>query len=132
MKNCRSKRPFGVLIFIAVFAAATAVVMLLWNWLMPAIFGLGAITFWQSAGLIVLCRLLLGGFGKFGPGRPHPMMAHKHMHGRSPEEFRRMREKFKTMSREERDEYIRSHMEAHHNYPGAGGEKPDGNHGCDR
>ncbi len=35
--------------------------MLLWNLLMPAIFGLGKITFWQSAGLCILCRILWGG-----------------------------------------------------------------------
>ena len=34
--------------------------MLLWNWLMPEIFGLTTITFWQSWGLIFLSRLLLG------------------------------------------------------------------------
>ncbi|QJW48327.1 hypothetical protein HA075_23060 [bacterium BFN5] len=35
-------------------------VMLLWNNLLPEIFGLKAITFWQGAGLVVLCRLLFG------------------------------------------------------------------------
>ncbi len=34
------------------------VVMWLWNWLMPAIFGLGAITFWQAWGLVVLSHIL--------------------------------------------------------------------------
>lgn len=38
-------------------------VQLLWNWLMPAIFGLGLITFWQAFGLIILAKLLFGGFG---------------------------------------------------------------------
>lgn len=38
-------------------------VMLLWNWLMPMIFGLGEITYLQAFGLIVLARLLIGGFG---------------------------------------------------------------------
>lgn len=35
-------------------------VMLLWNNLLPEIFGLKSITFWQGAGLVVLCRLLFG------------------------------------------------------------------------
>ena len=43
------------------------VVMHLWNWLMPEIFGLGTITFWQSAGIIILARLIFGGF-KHGSG----------------------------------------------------------------
>ena len=33
-------------------------VMLLWNWLMPVIFGLPPLTFWQSFGLMLLCSLL--------------------------------------------------------------------------
>jgi len=38
------------------------VVMGLWNSLTPAIFGWKAITFWQAVGLLILARLLLGGF----------------------------------------------------------------------
>jgi len=33
-------------------------VMLLWDWIMPILFGLGVITFWQSWGLLVLTGLL--------------------------------------------------------------------------
>ena len=33
-------------------------VMWLWNWLMPAIFGLGIITYWQAWGLVLLTHLL--------------------------------------------------------------------------
>lgn len=33
-------------------------VMLLWNWLMPDIFGLGTVTYWQSWGLVLLSHLL--------------------------------------------------------------------------
>lgn len=32
--------------------------MLLWNWLMPLIFGLVKITFWQSVGLLILSGML--------------------------------------------------------------------------
>lgn len=42
------------------------VVMLLWNWLMPDIFGLGVITFWQAVGIVVLAKLLFGGVGGGG------------------------------------------------------------------
>lgn len=38
-------------------------IQLLWNWLMPAIFGLGEINFWQGIGLFALARFLFGGFG---------------------------------------------------------------------
>jgi hypothetical protein len=39
------------------------IVMHLWNWLLPALFGWRMITFWQALGLLVLCRILFGGFG---------------------------------------------------------------------
>ena len=42
----------------------------LWNWLMPAIFGLKAITFLQALGLVVLSKILLGGFHKHAGGGP--------------------------------------------------------------
>ena len=37
--------------------------MLLWNWLMPYLFNLPEITFWQTAGLLLLSKILLGSFG---------------------------------------------------------------------
>ena len=42
-------------------------VMHLWNWLLPTLFGWKLITFWQAIGLLALCRILFGGFGKHGP-----------------------------------------------------------------
>jgi hypothetical protein len=57
--------PFGFAIFIAI---GGEVVMLLWNWLAPALFGLRQITFWQALGLLALCRILFGGFGLGGGG----------------------------------------------------------------
>ena len=41
-------------------------VMLLWNWLLPDIFGLKKISYWQAWGLVLLCHLLF----KTGP-HPH-------------------------------------------------------------
>jgi len=53
------------------------VVMLLWNWLMPALFGLPEVTYWQAVGLFVLCHLLFkghhgGGHRPHGPPGPGP------------------------------------------------------------
>lgn len=45
------------------------VVMLLWNWLMPDIFGLKRLTYWQAWGLLLLCRILFMGFGMGNGGR---------------------------------------------------------------
>ncbi len=49
----------------------TWVTMLLWNALLPAIFGLGVITFWQAMGLILLGKILFGGFHGGGNHRSH-------------------------------------------------------------
>ena len=38
-------------------------VRLLWNWLLPSLFGWRLITFWQALGILVLCRILFGGLG---------------------------------------------------------------------
>lgn len=54
---------------VAVVALVTVVVEHLWNWLMPSIFGLRMITYWEAMGLLVLSKLLLGGFHKHGGPR---------------------------------------------------------------
>jgi hypothetical protein len=56
----------GMVIFITI---GGGIVMLLWNWLAPALFGLRLITFWQALGLLALCRILFGGFGLGGGHR---------------------------------------------------------------
>ena len=62
----------GLKILVLVLLAGTVftfVVMWLWNWLMPVIFGLHAISFWQALGLLVLSKILFGGFhGGHGSG----------------------------------------------------------------
>ena len=49
----------GMLLFIFI---GGQVVTLLWNWLLPPLFGFREITFWQGLGLLALCRILFGGF----------------------------------------------------------------------
>ena len=61
-------------------------VMLLWNWLLPPLFGWPEITLLQGFGLLALCRILFGGFGKGGGGGHH-----KHR-CTSPEDTERFRE----------------------------------------
>ena len=53
----------GFLLFIAI---GGEVVRLLWNWLLPPLFGWREVTFWQALGLLALCRILFGGFGRGG------------------------------------------------------------------
>jgi hypothetical protein len=55
----------GMLLFIAI---GGEVVLHLWNWLLPPIFGWREITLWQAVGLLALCRILFGGFGWHGSG----------------------------------------------------------------
>ncbi|MDR0824026.1 MAG: hypothetical protein LBN74_02960 [Prevotella sp.] len=114
MKNYRGKRFLGVLIFLAVFAAAIAVVMLLWNALIPSIIGWSAINYWQAAGLLILSRLLLGGFGRF-----RKFGGHGHFGNKRRDDFHYwhvMRDKMKGMSREEKREYMRKHILEHHGF----------------
>jgi hypothetical protein len=51
----------------AVIGVAGWVVMSLWNWLIPALFGGPVLHFWQALGLLVLTRILVGRVGR-GPG----------------------------------------------------------------
>ena len=86
---------------LAVVAGFSAVVMLLWNWLIPVLFGLGAVSFWQALGILVLCRIL---FGSFGGGRH--LMHGGMRHGRHP-----LPEKWLKMTPEERKDFIRKKRE---------------------
>jgi hypothetical protein len=58
--------PPAIVVFVALFGE---IVKWLWNWLLPSLFGLHAITFWQALGLLALCRILFGGWGGPGPDR---------------------------------------------------------------
>ena len=70
----RKKSPIqiiGIIIFGAIAITGLAilfgfVIMWLWNWLMPEIFGLPALTYWKAVGLFILFKLLLGGCGGGG------------------------------------------------------------------
>lgn len=89
------KGPLFIILFLAVFTAAAFVTMLLWNALIPVLFSGPVITFWQSAGLLILSKLLLGGFGK-GHRR--------HCHGSPGDIWRRKwREKYESMTPEEKE-----------------------------
>src|ERR1017187_4585382 len=58
--------PPAIVLFVWIFGE---VVMHLWNWLLPMLFGWRLITFWQALVLLVLCRILFGGFGGHGHDR---------------------------------------------------------------
>lgn len=60
------KRFFIISLFwVLAIAAFGAIVMLLWNFVVPGVLGLATINFWQALALFVLARIFFGGF----PGR---------------------------------------------------------------
>ena len=90
--------PLAMLGLAAFIAIGGEVVVLLWNWNLPQLFGWHQITFWQALGLFALCRILFGGFGVHGPGRSG-------MRRRISE---RMAERWERMTPEERERYQKS------------------------
>jgi hypothetical protein len=89
----------GIIISIAAIAFLCGwVTMLLWNWLMPVIFNLPVITFWQSFGLIILAKLVFGGMH---PHHGRGCFNHKR-HGRWHRDFK---SKYDSMSNEEKETF---------------------------
>ena len=76
---------------LAVFIALGGwVVMQLWNWLVPDLFGGKTVTWWQAVGLLALGRILFGGFSMQDSSRD--------------ERRRRMTERWERMTPEEREQ----------------------------
>ena len=95
------KKPFGkkfrpqkaALLLMAILAfvfVMGAIVMLLWNAILPSVLGVKRLTYWQGVGLFMLAKILLGGW----PGRG---MKHRYR-----EKKRRWKDKWMNMSEEER------------------------------
>jgi hypothetical protein len=74
-------------------------VKLLWNWLLPTLFGWKEISFWQGLGLLALCRILFGGFGRHGYSRGY---VRRRIGERIDE---RMSERWATMTPDERERF---------------------------
>jgi hypothetical protein len=80
-----------VVLGIVFFVVFGFVIMALWNWLMPALFGLPKIGYWQALGIFLLSKLIFGGFR--GGGGPHRDWRH------------RMKERWGKMTPEEREKF---------------------------
>ena len=87
----KRRRYFFFLFIPLIMLAIGAVVMYLWNAIIPAVLGLGVITFWQAIGILLLSKILFGGFR--GAHGHHNF----HSHGRE------MREKWMNLTPEERE-----------------------------
>src|SRR5262245_28557846 len=79
----------------AVIAGFGQAVLQLWNWLMPDVFGLRPISFWQAVGLMALSWILFGGLR--GGGRFSRQWQDGWRHG--------MRERWEKMTPEEREKF---------------------------
>jgi hypothetical protein len=85
----------GIALFIAI---GGEVVMRLWNWLLPGLFGWRMITFWQAVGILALCRILFGGHGfRRGPRRDWSWRRRwaERWENMTPEEREKLREKWR-------------------------------------
>lgn len=88
---------------IVILALIVAVVMGLWNWIVPGITGWGCINYWQALGLVVLFRLLSGhfwGHGYWGWG-DFSMNNRRHRH---------FHERMRHMGHDERKAFIRDRI----------------------
>src|SRR5438445_8583248 len=61
--------PLAILAMLVFIVIGGEIVLHLWNWLLPPLFGWRQITFWQALGLLTLCRILFGGLGGHGSPR---------------------------------------------------------------
>jgi len=90
----------GIVMFLAMIAVFSVAAMFLWNALMPEIFGLRVLNYWQAAGIVILARILFGGLGS-GFFKPHGRRGWFH-------QGNPFREKWMNMSEDERKEFLRS------------------------
>jgi len=79
------------MLFIAMLFLLGFLVKALWNWLMPPLFGLKLITYWQALALMLLGKLLFSGFRAGG--------------GRGGYRRWRMRDRWEQMTPEEREKF---------------------------
>jgi hypothetical protein len=96
MKTYRIAKALKIFVFVVIATLAFGfVVQQMWNWLMPTVFGLHAITFVQALGLFLLSKILFGGFhGRGGRGR-----------GPGRNWNPQMKERWAGMSEEEREKF---------------------------
>jgi hypothetical protein len=65
-KRVARKFPVNLAIFLSLVAVLGVVVMLLWNALVPKIFGGPTLNYWQAAGVLLLSHILLRGTPDYG------------------------------------------------------------------
>lgn len=107
--NKRGFHPIkGLMILILILTLVTvvsAVVMFLWNAIIPDITGWKPVSFWQAAGLLILFKILFGGFGRgrHRGGRGRGKSGRKWIN-MSKEDKMELKEKWMNMTHEEKRE----------------------------
>jgi hypothetical protein len=61
-RNWKRKIPFIILAVAGGIFVFSGIVMLLWNGILPSVIHVGAITFWQAMGILLLAKILFSGF----------------------------------------------------------------------
>lgn len=92
MRKHRAVRLFGIAVLaLAAIALFGFIFMWLWNWVVPPVIGWHTVTYWQALALLVIGKILFGGF--------------RGGHGRHWSWRRRMRAKWEGMTPEEREKF---------------------------
>lgn len=91
INKMKRRKPLFLLLFMAGLFAISAVVMVLWNAILPSLAGFSLITYWQAMGLFALSRILFGSFRFTSAHGHHPPFHPGHL-----------RDKFMSMDQEER------------------------------
>jgi hypothetical protein len=84
--------PLAIVAMVGFVALGGEVVRLLWNWLLPELFGWREITFWQALGILALCRILFGRWGGYGPRSSMRRRIAERRDAMTPEERERFRD----------------------------------------
>ena len=105
------------LIGIAALALFPYVIMLLWNVLLPGIFHIAEINFWQALGILVLTRILFGGLK--GPSMHGNWHAHNNRMGPWNRRWMKMSEEERAKMKEEWQKRCGHYGYDHHNEPEA-------------
>jgi len=72
--NCKAGKGRFIVHLLLRIVAGTILVTLLWNWLMPSLFGLKEISLLQGFGVLILSKILFSGFHGCGLKHRHAPM----------------------------------------------------------
>jgi len=93
-QDFRKRKGKLLLLIPVVIFLVSGLVMFLWNAILPDLLGLKHITYWQAAGLLVLCKILFGGFG-FGKKHNGPGNGFREKWMKSAEEREKIRDEWR-------------------------------------